>query len=76
MKSALAQVAAKLGGTYPAIIDNKPVPSPALFDSVNPSHRRQIVGRCALSSPEQARQAIAAAVAAFPAWGDTDGFRF
>ncbi len=54
------------------IIDAKAVSTPATFDSVNPSHQREIVGRCGRSTPEHAQQAIAAAQRAFPMWRDTD----
>src|SRR5205807_8243625 len=43
----------------------------AVFDSLNPSHFRQLVGRCGRANPEQARRAIAAAKAAFGRWRDT-----
>jgi RHH-type proline utilization regulon transcriptional repressor/proline dehydrogenase/delta 1-pyrroline-5-carboxylate dehydrogenase len=71
MQAALKAVHAQLGGTFPPIIDNSPVATPAFFDSVNPSHKRQIVGHCGKASREQAREALAAAARAFPAWRDT-----
>jgi RHH-type proline utilization regulon transcriptional repressor/proline dehydrogenase/delta 1-pyrroline-5-carboxylate dehydrogenase len=39
---------------------------------VNPSHFRQIVGRCGRATADHARRAVAAAKAAFPAWRDTE----
>jgi RHH-type proline utilization regulon transcriptional repressor/proline dehydrogenase/delta 1-pyrroline-5-carboxylate dehydrogenase len=72
MDAALAQVASQLGRTYPSIINGRIVPLGAIFDSLNPSHCKQIVGRCARSSPEQANEAVAAAKAAFPAWRATE----
>jgi RHH-type proline utilization regulon transcriptional repressor/proline dehydrogenase/delta 1-pyrroline-5-carboxylate dehydrogenase len=72
MKDALASVQRQLGHTYPLILNNQPVATSATIDSVNPSHKTQIVGQCAKATPEHAQQAIAAAVAAFPAWRDTD----
>jgi RHH-type proline utilization regulon transcriptional repressor/proline dehydrogenase/delta 1-pyrroline-5-carboxylate dehydrogenase len=72
MRTAVGQVARQLGGTYQPIIDNRLTPAPATFDSLNPSHKRQVVGRCGKASPDQARQAVAAAAAAFPGWRDTD----
>ncbi len=71
MRQALAAVRPQLGRTYPAIIAGKRAPVAATFDSLNPSHQREIVGRCAKSTPPQAVQAIEAAVQAFPAWRDT-----
>jgi RHH-type proline utilization regulon transcriptional repressor/proline dehydrogenase/delta 1-pyrroline-5-carboxylate dehydrogenase len=72
MVSALKKVSRELGRTYPAVINNKAVPVGRTFDSVDPSHRRQIVGRCARSSEADAKSAIAAAKAAFLSWRDTD----
>src|SRR5439155_15112614 len=53
-------------------IGNEPVAAPTTFDSLNPSHCKLVVGRCGRATPEQARQAIATAAAAFPAWRDTE----
>ena len=68
MQTALQQVAAQLGRTYPVVVNNRDVSPAATFDSINPSHKRQLVGKCARATVEQANQAIAAATAAFPAW--------
>lgn len=75
MRAALAQVARQLGASFPAVIDNRTVDPPAWFDSLNPSHRKQVVGRCGRSSPQQAEEAIRAAVRAYPAWRDTPAKR-
>jgi RHH-type proline utilization regulon transcriptional repressor/proline dehydrogenase/delta 1-pyrroline-5-carboxylate dehydrogenase len=72
MDAALAQVAPQLGRTYPPIINGRVVPTDATFESPNPSHKQQVVGRCGRASAEQAREAVAAARAAFAAWRDTD----
>ena len=71
MQAALKDVAALLGRTYPAVIGGKPVPATATLDSVNPSHKSQVVGKFARPGVAQAKQAVAAAKAAFPAWRDT-----
>jgi RHH-type proline utilization regulon transcriptional repressor/proline dehydrogenase/delta 1-pyrroline-5-carboxylate dehydrogenase len=71
MRAALEQVAGQLGGTCPLVIDNAPVRTQALLDSLNPSHKRQVVGRFGRATPDHANQAVAAAVRAFPAWRDT-----
>jgi RHH-type proline utilization regulon transcriptional repressor/proline dehydrogenase/delta 1-pyrroline-5-carboxylate dehydrogenase len=71
MRDAIAAIATQLGGTYPPIIAGQPVPTPAFIDSLNPSHKRQLVGRAGRACADQARQAVAAATAAFPAWRDT-----
>ncbi len=75
MLAALEQVAGQLGGTCPLVIDNTPVRTQALLDSLNPSHKRQVVGRFGRATPDHANQAIAAAVRAFPAWRDTSAER-
>jgi RHH-type proline utilization regulon transcriptional repressor/proline dehydrogenase/delta 1-pyrroline-5-carboxylate dehydrogenase len=71
MRAALEVVAHQFGGSFPPVINNQPVAVPDFFDSLNPSHKRQIVGRCGRSTDELARQAIAAAARAFPTWRDT-----
>jgi len=72
MDAALTQVTPQLGRTYPPIINGRAVHTSATFDSVNPSHSKQIVGRCGRASVEQAKEAVAVAKAAFPAWRDTE----
>jgi RHH-type proline utilization regulon transcriptional repressor/proline dehydrogenase/delta 1-pyrroline-5-carboxylate dehydrogenase len=71
MQAALAAVQSQLGSTFAPVIDNKPIPTAEFIDSINPSHKRQVVGRCGKASPKQARDALAAAARAFPAWRDT-----
>jgi RHH-type proline utilization regulon transcriptional repressor/proline dehydrogenase/delta 1-pyrroline-5-carboxylate dehydrogenase len=75
MKAALDHVGQMLGRTYPAIINNQTVAATATAPSLNPSHKSQVVGHWARTTPEQANQAVAAAVAAFPSWRDTDAAR-
>jgi RHH-type proline utilization regulon transcriptional repressor/proline dehydrogenase/delta 1-pyrroline-5-carboxylate dehydrogenase len=75
MQAAVEEVAGQFGKVYPAVINGRAVEAPATSESLNPSHKRQVVGRCGRSTPEQARQAVAAALAAFPAWRDTDSAR-
>ncbi len=72
MEAALREVGGQLGRTYALVVNNESASTPGTIDSLNPSHCRQIVGHCARATPEQARQAVAAAAAAFPAWRDTD----
>jgi RHH-type proline utilization regulon transcriptional repressor/proline dehydrogenase/delta 1-pyrroline-5-carboxylate dehydrogenase len=71
LRLALEEVGKQLGKKYPLVINNRPVDTEKTLDSVNPSHRRQIVGRCASAMPAHAEQAIAAAKKAFPAWRTT-----
>jgi RHH-type proline utilization regulon transcriptional repressor/proline dehydrogenase/delta 1-pyrroline-5-carboxylate dehydrogenase len=72
MQQALEEVGKQFGGSYPPVIGDQAVGTDQMLDSVNPSHCRQIVGRCGKATPSQAEQAVAAAVAAFPRWRDTD----
>jgi RHH-type proline utilization regulon transcriptional repressor/proline dehydrogenase/delta 1-pyrroline-5-carboxylate dehydrogenase len=72
MRAALAEVRGRLGGDYPLVTGGKAVVTAGTIDSLNPSHFRQVVGRCGRASAEQAREAVAAAHAAFPGWRDTD----
>jgi RHH-type proline utilization regulon transcriptional repressor/proline dehydrogenase/delta 1-pyrroline-5-carboxylate dehydrogenase len=71
MQRALEQVKAQFGRQYPPVIDGRPSPTEGWIDSVNPSHTKEIVGRCGRSTPAQAEAAVAAAKKAFPAWRDT-----
>ena len=41
------------------------------IESINPSHKSQIVGRVARATPDHAHQALAVAKSAFPDWRDT-----
>jgi len=75
MAAAVEEVGKQLGRVYPPVIAGKPAATAGTIDSVNPSHRRQVVGKCGRATPEQAREATAAAVAAFPAWRDVEPAR-
>jgi RHH-type proline utilization regulon transcriptional repressor/proline dehydrogenase/delta 1-pyrroline-5-carboxylate dehydrogenase len=72
MQQALQQVAGQLGRTYPPVVGGENLPTEGLIDSLNPSHVRQVVGRCGRATVAQAERAIAVAKAAFPAWRDTE----
>jgi RHH-type proline utilization regulon transcriptional repressor/proline dehydrogenase/delta 1-pyrroline-5-carboxylate dehydrogenase len=72
MEGALAQVAGQLGKSYAPVINDHAVATASFLPSLNPSHKQQVVGHCGKSTAEHARQAVAASVAAFPAWRDTD----
>jgi RHH-type proline utilization regulon transcriptional repressor/proline dehydrogenase/delta 1-pyrroline-5-carboxylate dehydrogenase len=74
MGRAIQEVAGQFGRTYPLVIDGRPVTT-ATIDSLNPSHKSQVVGRCGRATPEQTRQAVEAAYRAFPAWRDADPAR-
>jgi RHH-type proline utilization regulon transcriptional repressor/proline dehydrogenase/delta 1-pyrroline-5-carboxylate dehydrogenase len=71
MRDALAAVRRQLGRTYPAVVNNQSLPVAKTIDSVNPSHKGELVGRGAAATVEQANAAVAAANAAFDGWRDT-----
>jgi RHH-type proline utilization regulon transcriptional repressor/proline dehydrogenase/delta 1-pyrroline-5-carboxylate dehydrogenase len=71
MRAALEAVRGQLGREYPAVVAGKALTAPGWFDSINPSRKSQVIGRCARSSVAQAEQALATAKKAFPAWRDT-----
>ncbi len=72
METALTQVAGQFGKNYAPVINNQSVATQAFVPSLNPSHKRQVVGQCGRATAEHAQQAVAAAVAAFAGWRDTD----
>ena len=63
-------LAAKPTHRHPLIIGGRQIATDQRMESVNPSHRKQIVGQCAQATTEHARQAVAAARAAFDDWRD------
>jgi RHH-type proline utilization regulon transcriptional repressor/proline dehydrogenase/delta 1-pyrroline-5-carboxylate dehydrogenase len=71
MQEALRKVAGNLGATYPLVINGKVVSTSDTIDSVNPSRKRQVVGRVGRATLEHAERALKAATEAFPAWRDT-----
>jgi RHH-type proline utilization regulon transcriptional repressor/proline dehydrogenase/delta 1-pyrroline-5-carboxylate dehydrogenase len=71
MQEALDQVKTQLGRSYPLVIGGTEVQTEAKLDSLNPSHKRQVVGHCSKATPLQAEQAVTAARTAFPGWRDT-----
>lgn len=70
MQSALAEVKRRVGEKHPLVIDGRRVETADWIDSINPSHVREVVGRCASATKDHARQAIDAAHRSFPAWRD------
>lgn len=70
MQEALHQVKSQLGRSYPLVIAGRDVTTEANLDSINPSHKRQLVGKCGKASVTQAQEALAAARSAFPGWRD------
>ncbi len=71
MQIALDQVARQLGGYYPLVINGEAIRTDETIDSFNPSHCKQLVGRCARARIEHAEHAVGVAQRAFPRWRDT-----
>lgn len=67
-EGALRRVRDTLGGAHPMLIGEERRSGGAYFEDRNPADTRQLLGRFALGTREDARDAIAAARAAFPAW--------
>ena len=71
MQVALDAVGRQLGGMYPLFIAGQHMQRTMTIDSINPSHRTQVVGRCASATIADAEAAVTAARDAFAAWRDT-----
>lgn len=72
MKAALAEVRQQFGRTYPVVIDNTAQPvAGRVLARENPSRIAEIVGRVAIATQDQARQAVASCLRAFDAWRET-----
>jgi len=69
--AAVAQVGTELGQSYPLVIAGQRINRPESIVSINPSDPNQVVGYVARGTLDDANHAVAAAVAAFPAWSDT-----
>ena len=65
---AIAAVPSSFGRTYPMIINGQEVTADDRFDDRSPIDATILIGRFQQGSREHARQAIAAARAAYPAW--------
>ncbi len=70
MAWAIDHFSAKPPASHPLLINGRRIETGKWIDSVNPSHKSRLVGRCACAGPDQAHQAIAAAKSAFATWRD------
>ena len=68
MHEAIASVREELGRHYPLVIGPREVDTPERLSSVDPSHPRRLVGTFAVAGAAEAKDAVAAAQAALPAW--------
>lgn len=71
--AAIQTVRQQIGGTYLPLVNGERISTQESFDSVNPSHPVEVIGKVGLLSTEQAEQAIQAAKAAFMSWKKTSG---
>ena len=71
LEQAFARVRSELGHTYDLIIGGHHVREGATFHSTNPARPAEIIGTHFAAEPALAEKAVAAALAAFPAWSRT-----
>ncbi|HKA08689.1 MAG TPA: L-glutamate gamma-semialdehyde dehydrogenase [Gemmataceae bacterium] len=72
MQAAVDRVRGDFGKTYPLVINGEAISTPEFVESLNPSHKLQVIGKVSKAMVQHAEQAIRAAKDAFPGWRDTD----
>ena len=72
MENAVAEARRNFGKAYALVIDGNEIATAETIDSLNPSHVREMVGKCGKATKAHAEQAVAAAQRAFPVWRDVD----
>jgi 1-pyrroline-5-carboxylate dehydrogenase len=70
-QSTLERVRGELGKTYPLRIGGRAVSHSELFESVNPAHPSEVIGRHVRATAADASAAMEAAHRAYPAWSAT-----
>jgi len=68
MEAALASARSKASTEYSLIINGQRRKGEGTFISRNPANPREVLGKSQLASPQQAREAVAAAEQAFTSW--------
>jgi RHH-type proline utilization regulon transcriptional repressor/proline dehydrogenase/delta 1-pyrroline-5-carboxylate dehydrogenase len=68
LQKALADWKARLGRTYPLVINGAEVKTSRTLARVNPSQTEQVIGQVCVAGQAEAEQALKAAKAALPAW--------
>ena len=68
MEAALQKVQTELGRDYPLVIGGERVTGLPTFESLNPSHKSQILGRFSKGKKEHVEKAVEAAWKAFQSW--------
>jgi RHH-type transcriptional regulator, proline utilization regulon repressor / proline dehydrogenase / delta 1-pyrroline-5-carboxylate dehydrogenase len=71
MAEGIAKIESQKLQRYPLIIGGESIETDRWIDSVNPSHKSRIVGRCACATPANAEAAARAAKRAFAGWRET-----
>jgi RHH-type transcriptional regulator, proline utilization regulon repressor / proline dehydrogenase / delta 1-pyrroline-5-carboxylate dehydrogenase len=71
MQQALDAVKRQFGKEYPLVINGERITTGKWVDSLNPSHSKEVIGRCAAATAQDAEHAIRTAHQAFDAWRDT-----
>ena len=68
MEKALTKIKSMLGKEYPIVIDGEEIHTGEYFQSINPSHPDEIVGKFTKATPELAKRAVEASVKKFEEW--------
>jgi 1-pyrroline-5-carboxylate dehydrogenase len=68
MEAALAKVKAEFGREHPLVIGGRHITGLSTFDSINPAHKDQVLGKFQKGTREHVEQAIEAGWKAFEEW--------
>ncbi|MCU1227737.1 MAG: pruA [Acidobacteria bacterium] len=68
IEAALETVKGELGREYPIVIGGERITGLKTFESINPSHKSQFLGRFQKGQPSHVEQAVEAALKAFETW--------
>jgi 1-pyrroline-5-carboxylate dehydrogenase len=68
MEAALATVRAEFGREYPVVIGGERITGLSTFESINPSHKTQLLGRFNKATKQHVEHALDAAWTAFESW--------
>ncbi|MBI3291451.1 MAG: aldehyde dehydrogenase family protein, partial [Elusimicrobia bacterium] len=71
MEAALQATWRQFGTVYPLVINGEEIATPETSPSLNPAHKKEVVGYVARATREYVERAVAGAKAAWPAWRDT-----
>ena len=68
MEAALQKVRAEFGREYPVVIGGERITGLKTFDSINPSHKDQVLGRFSKGTRDHVEKAVEAGWKAFESW--------